>query len=98
MYRFVSGGEDVCGGYRPRQVGVLVERLLDPVQEFGPDDAAAAPDGGHVTGLDAPVVFGAAGLNLVEALGIGDDLGGVQGLADVVDELRSVGWLLAELT
>ena len=64
-----------------RQVGVLVERLLDPVEELRPDDAAAAPDGGHVAGRDAPVVFGAARLDLVEALRIGDDLRGVQRLA-----------------
>ena len=70
--------------------GSCVERLLDPVEELGPDDAAAAPDGGHVAGRDAPVVFGAAGLDLVEALGVGDDLRRVQRLADVVDELRRV--------
>ena len=70
---------------------ILVVGLLDAVEELGPDDAAAAPDGGHVAEGDAPVVLGAACLNLVEALGIGDDLGGVQRLADVVDELRRVG-------
>ena len=72
--------------------GFCVEGLLDPVEELRPDDAAATPDGGQVAGGDAPVVFGAAGLDLVEALRIGDDLRGVQRLADVLGELSRRRW------
>ena len=80
-----------------RQVRVLVERLLDPVEELRADDAAAAPDGGQVARGDAPVVLGAAGLDLVEALRVGDDLRRVERLADVLDELLGVAGLFAEV-
>jgi hypothetical protein len=68
---------------RPR-VGLV--RGADAVQEPGADDAAAAPDRGHRARVDAPVVLGAARLDLVEALRVGDDLGGVQGLLHRVGE------------
>src|SRR6202011_66947 len=79
-----------------RQIRVLVERLLDPVQELRPDDAATAPDGGEVARGDGPGVFGAAGLDVVEALRVGDDLRGVERLADVFGELLSVTGLFTE--
>ena len=45
---------------------------------------------------DAPVVFGAAGLDLVEALGVGDDLRRVQRLLDIRGELFGIARSLAE--
>ena len=66
--------------------GVALVRLGDPVQEPGPDDAAAPPDPGHRPAVDVPAVLRAGRRDLVEALGVGDHLGRVQGLPDVLDE------------
>ena len=64
----------------------LVVGGTDTVQETGPDDAAAPPDRRHRAAVDVPVIFVAARADLVEALGVRDDLGGVEGPADVLDE------------
>ena len=58
----------------------------DLVEEAGADDAAAAPDRRDRAEVDRPAVLGGAGLDLVEALGVGDDLRGVERLLDVVGE------------
>src|SRR5260370_14003205 len=62
------------------------------------DDAAPAADWGQVAGSDAPVIFGAARLDLVKALRVGDDLRRIQCLPYVFDELVGVAWLFAEIT
>ncbi len=72
-------------------------RLADAVQELGPDDAAAAPDRRHRPEVDVPVVLIAARDDVVEALGVRDDLRGVQSVADVLDELVAVLDELAEI-
>ena len=71
--------------------------LADAVEELCPDDAAAAPDGGQRSAVDVPAVLGAAGGDLIESLGVGDDLGGVEGGLDVVDEGLAVGGGRAEV-
>ena len=72
------------------QVFVLVERLFDPVQELGPNDAAAAPEHGTVAVVEGPVVFLGGRLKLDEALSVGADFGSVQGLPHGLDELLLV--------
>ena len=64
--------------------------LPDPVEEAGPDDAAAAPDRGHGAEVEIPVVGLRRGAHLREALRVRDHLAGVEGLADVVDEVGAV--------
>ena len=49
-----------------------------------------APDASQGTLVDAPLVLGGPGLDLVETLRVGDDLGGKKRLAHVLDE-RSPG-------
>src|SRR5699024_5425892 len=61
-----------------------------------PDDAATAPDGGQVAGVNTPVVLIGTGLDLVEALGVGHQLGGVQCATDILDEFRLVQPQLVE--
>ena len=58
----------------------------DVVQEAGADDATASPDPGHGTQVDVPAELRRGGGDLVEALGVGGDLGAVEGLFDGVDE------------
>src|SRR5699024_3635101 len=65
--------------------------LGDAVEEAGADDAAAAPDPRHRAEVDVPAVLLRAGCDLVEALGVGDELRGVQRLLEIVDELLRVG-------
>mmetsp|Transcript_16072 Transcript_16072/g.60802 ORF Transcript_16072/g.60802 Transcript_16072/m.60802 type:complete len:597 (+) Transcript_16072:1159-2949(+) len=73
-----------------RQVGVAVVRRLDAVEEASADDAAALPDAGALAKVDGPAVLAGGLADDVHALGVGADLGGVEGLADVVDELGAV--------
>ncbi len=77
----------VGGEQQVFELGVLVERLLDPIEEHGPDDAPATPQHGAVAVVERPVVLGGSGLQLHEALGVADDLRGVERLPDVLDEL-----------
>ena len=72
---------------RERAGGVLV---ADLAEQPGADDAAAAPDPGDGRDVDVPAVLRAGRADLLEPLGVGDDLGGPQGVADVVDELLPV--------
>ena len=44
--------------------------------------------------VDAPVVLAAADVHHVPALGVGDQLGRVQGLLDLVGELGGLGWVV----
>jgi hypothetical protein len=54
--------------------------LLDPVQELGPDDAAALPDAGQLAEVEVPALLDALGTNDIHALGVAADLGGVESL------------------
>src|SRR6478735_6915018 len=81
-------------GEEARHPGLRLVGAGDPVEESGPDDASAAPDRGDPAEVDVPVVLLAARRDLVEALGVGDDLRGVQRLLDLVGEGRRL--VLAE--
>ena len=72
------------------QLRIGVERLLDAIEEHGPDDAAAAPQQGDVAEVQRPVVLRGGGLHLHEALGVAANLRGVERLADLLDELLAV--------
>src|SRR5665811_700394 len=50
------------------------------------DDAAASPDAGARGDVDVPAVLSRAGLDEVQTLGVRDDLGRPERLADVLDE------------
>ena len=74
-------------GEQQRHVGFAVlERVGDAVQELCTDDAATAPDARHRSQIDLPVIHLGGFGDLVEALGVRDDLRSVQRLADVIDE------------
>mmetsp|Transcript_13321 Transcript_13321/g.32540 ORF Transcript_13321/g.32540 Transcript_13321/m.32540 type:complete len:562 (-) Transcript_13321:464-2149(-) len=70
------------------QRGVARVRLGDLVQEHGADDAAALPDARQAAQVDAPLLLLALGLDDVEALRVGADLGRVQRGAHVRHQLR----------
>ncbi len=55
-----------------------------------PDDAAAPPHKGDATVVEVPVVYLGCLPQQHEALSVGDDLGGVEGLANVLHKLRPV--------
>src|SRR5713226_2475941 len=87
----VLGGGEVfaellVGQQRGQRLVVLVGGP-DPVEEGGPDDAAAAPDGSDPAEVEVPAVLAAADVHHVPALRVGDQLGRVQGLLDLVGEL-----------
>jgi hypothetical protein len=56
--------------------------LLNPVQELGPDDAAALPDAGQLAEVEIPALLDALGTDDIHALGIAADLGGVESLQE----------------
>src|SRR5690606_35041352 len=68
-----------------RQVWPPLVRLSTPVKEPRPDDASAPPDGREGAKIDIPAVLVRAGSDHVEPLRVGDDLGRVQRLPDIVD-------------
>ena len=57
---------------------------LDLAQEGGPDDAAAPPHEGDPAVVELPAKVGRRLSQQHEALGVRHDLGGVQGLANLV--------------
>lgn len=68
------------------EVGVVAVSLGDVLEEDGADDAATTPHEGDGGLVELPLVLLGGVLDEHEALGVGDDLGGVQGLLEVVDE------------
>lgn len=72
------------------EVGVLGVGSLDVTQEDGANDAAAAPHEGNAGVVQVPAVLLGSLAHEHEALGVRDDLGGVEGLGDIVDELLLV--------
>ena len=77
------------------QIRVRAVRLCDVLEEDGADDAAAAPHERNLGLVELPAVFLGCVLDEHEALRVRDDLGGVERLLEVVDELGFVaveGW------
>ena len=72
------------------ELGVLLKRLGDVTEEDAADDAAAAPHERDAGVVERPVVLLGRLAHEHEALGVGDDLGCVEGLLEVVDELLLV--------
>ncbi len=68
------------------QLGVLVIGGLDVAQEHAPDDAAAPPHQGDSAIVQLPVEHLGRLPQQHEPLGVGDDLGRVQGLPDVLNK------------
>jgi len=64
--------------------------LVDPVEEAGPDDAAAAPNLRNLAQAQIPAVFLRGGRHLLKALRVGDDLRGIERVPDRVD-VRLIG-------
>src|SRR5207237_10566175 len=59
------------------QGGVSQVRVLDAVEKLGPDDAAPSPDRGQGAKIELPRILQGARREVLEALGVGDDLGRV---------------------
>jgi hypothetical protein len=68
------------------KVGVVAVGVGDVLQEDGADNAATAPHEGDGRLVELPVVFLGGVLDEHEALGVGDNLGGIQSLLEVIDE------------
>ena len=85
------------------EVRVGSVRLCDILEEDGADDAATAPHERDLGLVEFPGVLLGRVLDEHEALRVRDDLGGVQRLLQVVDELLLVaaegghGWALEDL-
>ena len=88
-WRLLELGREVRVEQQVRQLRVLVERLLDLAEERAADDAAAAPHQGDRRRCSASSRSPSPGHRVHQgvALGVGDDLAGVEGHLDVVDEL-----------
>lgn len=69
------------------ELGVLGVRSLDVTQEDRADNAASAPHKGNAGIVQVPAVLLGSLAHEHEALGVGDDLGSVEGLGNIVDEL-----------
>lgn len=76
------------------QLRVLGVGSLDVTQEDGANDAAAAPHEGNAGVVQVPTVLLGSLAHEHEALGVRDDLGGIEGLGDIVDELLLVASVL----
>lgn len=72
------------------QVRVGAVRLGDILEEDRADDAATAPHERDLGLVELPAVVLGGVLDEHEALCVGDDLGGVEGLLEVVDKLLLV--------
>jgi len=81
-----DGIGEVIVGEQQGKISITLVGLGDPVQEAGPDDATAPPDPGHRATVDVPAELRAGRGDLIEALGVRDDLRRVQGLTDILDE------------
>ena len=73
----IQGQRDLFGAQR-RQGCVAMVGSPDVGQQPRADDATAAPQPSNRSKIDAPVVLVAGGPDQVEALGVGDDLRGVE--------------------
>ena len=68
------------------KVGVVAVGVGDVLQEDGADNAATAPHKGDGRLVELPAILLGGVLNEHEALSIGDNLGGIKGLLEVIDE------------
>lgn len=68
------------------EVGVVAVSVGDVLEEDGADDAATTPHEGNGGLVQLPAVLLGSLLDEHEALGVGDDLRGVEGLLQVIDE------------
>lgn len=68
------------------EVGVVAVSVGDVLEEDGADDAATTPHEGNGGLVQLPAVLLSGLLDEHEALGVGDDLRGVEGLLQVIDE------------
>lgn len=72
------------------QLWVLLEGLCDFTEEDGSDDTTTSPHEGNCWEVEVPLVLLSSFSDQHETLGVGDDLGGVQSLLQVVNELLLV--------
>mmetsp|Transcript_2282 Transcript_2282/g.9099 ORF Transcript_2282/g.9099 Transcript_2282/m.9099 type:complete len:351 (+) Transcript_2282:770-1822(+) len=70
---------------------VAVVRLLDAIEEASADDAATLPDAGELAEAKAPLLLSALGADEVEPLSVRHNLGRVERVAHVRDELLLAG-------
>ena len=69
-----------------RELRILVVGLLDLAQEARPNDAPAAPHQGDAAVVQVPAILLRGGAQQHIALRVADDLGGVEGTHDVLDQ------------
>lgn len=68
------------------ELGVVAVGVGDVLQEDGADNAATTPHKGNGGLVELPAVLLGRVLDEHEALGVGDDLGGIKSLLEVIDE------------
>src|SRR5438045_6375025 len=67
------------------ELGIALVRLLDPIQKFRANDAAAAPDGGDVAEVQVPLRADARGAEEFHSLRVRNDLRRVESVAHRCD-------------
>lgn len=72
------------------ELWVLAVGISDVLEENGADDASSAPHEGDGRLVELPVVLLSGLLHEHETLGVGDNLGGVESLLEVLKELLAV--------
>ena len=76
------------------QIRLGVVGLGDPLQKLGADDAAAPPEHGDRPVVELPFILLRGGRQLHEPLGVAGDLGGIERLADLLDEEMGVAAIM----
>lgn len=78
-----------------REIGVLVERLLDVAEKSAANDTTAAPHQRDAAVVQVPAIFLGGCAHEHVTLGVGDNLRGIQSLPDLFDEFHALqldGW------
>lgn len=81
-----DGGLEEVVEEKVLKVGVAAVGVGDILEKDGADDTATTPHEGNGRLVKLPAVLAGSLLDEHEALGIGDDLRGIQGLLQIIDE------------
>ena len=90
LLRLLDGLLEVRVEQQVIQRALLGEGFGDLLEEARADDATTAPDLGDLTEVELPLVLVLGLAHELEALGVGADLGAVEGVADLFDDLGAV--------
>ena len=90
FWHFLISPRKIVVQHEVGQLRLRVEGFLDLAEEHAADDAAAAPHQRHPAVVELPPVLRRRRPHQHVTLGVADDLGRIQRLADRLDELRAI--------